>query len=329
MMRQSLITIDEARRLIASGRPLLLAADETALAQLPAGRWIAGTIPYFMAAAGGVTSRDRVFVTELPDEVAEVEIRTYDATSLRDLYSDAPANGFTVLIIPAGSVAHQAFALEAPTYRGFGVHPLVGWIAGVHLDELGTRTAKAFSGEARDADPTRAVAMHVHLPPTRAVEVGIVNLFHQGTGDTIKFAESGFSVGEAIINGERRNLAAYIRERGLDTRCPLVADYYGVGINVSIQAVDSDRVVFYAPVFADIEYRHASPVADYVAEFDAAMPQGSDIAFSCNCILNYLYSNLEGRRTSGVVGPATFGEIAYQLLNQTLVYMTLVDVTRS
>jgi hypothetical protein len=326
-MRQTLLTIEEATRLITTGRPLLLAADETALAKLPAGRWIAGTIPYFMAAEGGVTSRDRVFVTELPDEVLRTEIRSYDATSLRDLYREAPRNGFTVLIVPAGSPAHQAFALEAPTYQEFGVHPLVGWIAGVHLDELATRSAKAFSGEGRRDDPTLAVAMHVHLPPDRAVEIGIVNLFQQGTGDSITFTESGFSASEAIINGERRNLAAYVRDRGLDTRCPLVADYYGVGVNVSIQSVEEDRVVFYAPVFAGIEYRHASPVGDYVASFNAAMPHEGAIAFSCNCILNYLYSNLEGRSTGGVVGPVTFGEIAYQLLNQTLVYMTLVEIS--
>jgi hypothetical protein len=321
-----LLTIDEASRLIATGRPLLLAADETALAQLPSGRWIAGTIPYFMAADGGVTSRDRVFVTELPDELTATEIRSYDAASLAEIYAQAPANGFTVLIIPAGSEAHQAFALQAPTYRGFGVHPLVGWIAGVHLDELGSRAPKAFSGEDRDGDPSRAVAIHVHLPSHRAVDVGIVNLFQQGAGDAITFLDTGFSVGDAIINGERRNLAGYIRERGLDTRCPLVADYYGVGVNVSIQAVEADRVVFYAPVFTDIEYRHAAPVGDYVTEFTAVMPRATSIAFSCNCILNYLYSGLEGRRTGGVVGPVTFGEIAYQLLNQTLVYMTLVDV---
>ena len=48
-------------------------------------------------------------------------------------------------------------------------------------------------------------------------------------------------------------------------------------------------------------------------------------AFTCNCILNYVHSSLEGRRTGDVVGPMTFGEIAYQLLNQTLVYVTVSD----
>ena len=46
--------------------------------------------------------------------------------------------------------------------------------------------------------------------------------------------------------------------------------------------------------------------------------------FSCNCILNYLYGELEGKVTEGMYGPVTFGEIAYQLLNQTLVYVRIV-----
>jgi hypothetical protein len=66
-------------------------------------------------------------------------------------------------------------------------------------------------------------------------------------------------------------------------------------------------------------------VADYVSAFESRLKTlaPGNIVFSCNCILNYLYSQLEGRRTGGIVGPITFGEIAYQLLNQTLVYLEI------
>ena len=50
------------------------------------------------------------------------------------------------------------------------------------------------------------------------------------------------------------------------------------------------------------------------------------ILFSCNCILNYQYAELEGEKTKGFTGPVTFGEVAYQLLNQTMVYLTIDDV---
>ena len=112
----------------------------------------------------------------------------------------------------------------------------------------------------------------------------------------------------------------------VDTRLPLVADYCGAMINVSIKGVDAaaKRVDFYAPVFPGVEYRIAAPVGDYVNGFQAALPKlDTGITFSCNCILNFLYSNLEGKRTASITGPITFGEIGYQLLNQTLVYLTI------
>jgi hypothetical protein len=40
-------------------------------------------------------------------------------------------------------------------------------------------------------------------------------------------------------------------------------------------------------------------------------------------VLNYLHGSLEGRRTGALQGPMTFGEIAYQLLNQTLVQINI------
>jgi hypothetical protein len=68
-------------------------------------------------------------------------------------------------------------------------------------------------------------------------------------------------------------------------------------------------------------------VADYVKSFAASMPAGSvNTAFSCNCILNYLYADLEGKKTGSITGPITFGEIAYQLLNQTLTYLEILEV---
>ena len=47
--------------------------------------------------------------------------------------------------------------------------------------------------------------------------------------------------------------------------------------------------------------------------------------FSCNCILNYLYGELEGKKIDNISGPITFGEIGYQLLNQTLTFLYIED----
>lgn len=45
--------------------------------------------------------------------------------------------------------------------------------------------------------------------------------------------------------------------------------------------------------------------------------------FSCNCILNYMYAGLEGERPGDMTGPVTFGEIAYVLLTQSMVYLVV------
>ena len=131
------------------------------------------------------------------------------------------------------------------------------------------------------------------------------------------------------INGKPANLADYIIAKGIDTEFPLVGDYCGCPVNVSIQNVDpvTHCVDLYAPVFPGVDYRFAEPVKDYARAF--AKVAGTDHAepdFACNCILNFLYGKLEGKKTGNVTGPITFGEIAHQLLNQTLVRMYLRDV---
>jgi hypothetical protein len=157
----------------------------------------------------------------------------------------------------------------------------------------------------------------------------IINPFRPGTGDTIVFESEGFtSSGDCRIAGEPANLARYIRENAINTKLPLIADYNGALINVSIQSVDHETgtVKFYAPVFSGVAYRFAEPIADYVEAFDSAGQTGADgLVFSCNCILNYLYAELEGERTGNFTGPVTFGEIAYMLLNQTVVYLKIID----
>ena len=91
------------------------------------------------------------------------------------------------------------------------------------------------------------------------------------------------------------------RRTKLDLRLPLVADRSGEMINVSFQALDeaARSVTFYAPVLERMEYRQAAPIGDYRAAFAGRVNSlGISPAFSCNCILNYLYGNLEGKQES-------------------------------
>ena len=321
-----LVSIGVASELINGGGYLVIAGDEGALRQLPKGNWIGGTIPYFMAEQGGTVTRDQVFVNAVEVFDAPPTLRLYDVEALPQLCRNAPENGYTIIVVPAFGPCHSAFAENAPNYEEMFMKPLIGWVAGVHLDDLGRTTPKVVLGSSGEFSDQQVVAIDVPLPPGKYAHVDIVNLFRPGDGDRISFASTGFSATDCQINGKSANLAEYLTAVQADPRLPLVADYCGAMINVSIKGVDvaAGRVDFYAPVFPGMDYRIAAPVGDYVSGFQAALPKlETGITFSCNCILNFLYSGLEGKRTAGITGPISFGEIAYQLLNQTLVYLTV------
>lgn len=324
---EGLMPIAAAAELIQQGKFLCIAGDEQALCQLPPGHWIGGTIPYFMSGAGGCSRRDQVFVNEIATWGEAPRLRFYDANTLPQLCRNAPESGFSIIIVPAFSEAHASFARNAPNYEDMYLKPLIGWVAGVHLDDLGRIAPKVINGQSGEFSEQCAVVMDVPLPAGKFAQIDIVNLFAQGDGDSISFDDTGFSAGMCRINGEAANFADYLASRDIDTRLPLVADYSGAMINVSIKAVlaAEKKVEFYAPVFPGLAYKIARPVPDYVAAFRDALPDGGRrIDFSCNCLLNYLYSELEGKQTA-LTGPMTFGEIAYQLLNQTLVYLSISD----
>jgi hypothetical protein len=323
--------IAEIREKLSSGKRLLLAGDEEILKRVPYGAWIGGTIPYFMTEEGGQSTRNQIYVTELPEYIEIVSVKVYDKTTISNVYSDIPSNGFSIIIMPASSATHLEFALNAPKYQDFASRPLIGWISGVHLNDVGKLKPKVILGGMNKVLEDGAVVCHLRLPDTHIAELGIVNIFEQGSGDTIVFPETGFTIHEVAVNGVKTNFADYIIEKHLDTKLPLVADYFGTMVNVSFQSVDKEKreVHLYAPVFAGMAYKHAKPINDYVDQFTSQVPAflNQQAVFSCNCILNYQYSGLEGKKVGEITGPATFGEVAYQLLNQTMVYVKVTNLT--
>jgi hypothetical protein len=310
-----------AAELIARGESLVIAGDAGLLASLPRGQWIGGTIPYFMGPRGGECSLREVFVTRVAGAGDPPRICGYDVSRLAQVCTDAPDNGYSIIILPAFSAVHAHYARHAPGFEDMFMKPIVGWVSGVHLDALGEARPLVFDGTRGTAESDMALVMHVPLPDDRHAQVDIINGMRPGNGPVLQFEHTGFCAGAVRVDGVERNLAEYLVEAGIDTRLPLVADYCGAMINVSIRQVDREagRVDFYAPVFADTDYRVA---AGATPELAADAGRGS--SFSCNCILNYLHGGLAGRRTGAFTGPMTFGEIAYLLLNQTLVHLRVV-----
>ena len=213
--------------------------------------------------------------------------------------------------------------------------PLLGWASGVDISETKTCSPKVFAGTSEPLSD-EAVAIHVSLSRGRLAHLEIINLFVPGDGDVIRFPHEGFSCdADCTINGRRANFASYIAALGIDIKLPLVANYNGTMVNISIQSVDAvtGKVQFYAPVFPGVEYRIANPMEDYTTRFEQYMEieqcmqdaGACETVFSCNCILNFLYAGLQGKKTGSLIGPVTFGEIAYMLLNQTLVCLKVTD----
>ena len=319
-----LISTQAAIELIKSGAILSIAGPEAELDQLPAGHWIGGTIPYFLVPEGGKVVREgQVFVTDISGNGA-VTFASYGPDELEHISGRCPDNGIAITIIPAGSKTHQNFAQDAATYENAFLKPTVGWISGVHLSELGSVTPKVYSGKTKSKSDDCAVVAYVALPEDKLPSIEILNLFEPDNADLLQFNSNGFEVTEVLVNGTPTNFAAYIRSRGLENgQLPLVGDYTGARINVSLQNVGEagGEVRLYAPVFPGIDYHFARPIGDYAQSFRekiGAQPLDG-LVLSCNCILNFLYGGLEGKAIGGAAGPTTFGEIAYQLLNQTMV----------
>jgi hypothetical protein len=320
-----LTALSDACELIASGRPYLVAGDASQLVRLPKGQWIGGTTPYFMARGGGVMDRERVFVTPLESPIASTSIRIYRKSELENLVNDYPSQGCSFIILPAGSSTQLQFARDCAGWLGLFNSPLVGWNAGVLLDELAHRSPMVFDGTTLQSYDDAAAVLHATLEPGHVARVEIINAFQQGRGDIITFPRSGFVVTDCLVNGQPHNLADYLESNAIDTRWPLVADYAGAQINVSFQGVDTSpkQVRLYSPVFEGVEYRLAEPIANLAEFFGKEFAaRRAKPAFSCNCILNFLYAELEGRHTGEAMGPITFGEVAYIQLNQTLVYVS-------
>ncbi|MBN9663907.1 MAG: hypothetical protein J0H49_37250 [Acidobacteria bacterium] len=314
-------SIEEVSQEIRHGTPLLLAGNEKALRSLPRGNWIAGTTAYFMDRKGGVCSRDRIFATPLPACVSAARVRTYSENTLPHVLDDAPENGYTTLILPAGSPVHTAYARGAAQFPGMFVKPVAGWVSGSSLDGSRKLSPKVLDGTTGVCSRGQAVAMHVELPPGKLAELEIVNVFRPGSGPGLHFPQTGFETSTCLVDGSAVPFAQYLDSTQSDMRLPLTADYNGAIVNVSIQSVDTRTgvVKFFGPVFEGVEYRLAAPLPGYGSAFDGLIEDRGETAFACNCVLNYLYCHLEGRAAGTITGPVTYGEIANLLLNQTLV----------
>ena len=315
-----LTTLENTVSLINAGKVLLIAGDDTLLSKLPQGKWIAGTTPYFITEEGGIKTKEKLFVNEV-DYAKDVKVGVYGKYNVFQIVEDCYENGLTGLVLPYGADVTTKYAKEAPEVEELLMHPTVGWVSGFDLDT--DSVAKVYDGTTGKSYTDKAVAMHIELPEGKTAMINIVNIFEDDKTDpVITFPDNELEVTKCFVNGQEVIFSEYIEKKGINTQMPLVADYNGAYINTSIKSVGNGKVGLYAPVFRGHEYRFATPVSNYAESLKNKIEAAGATkpVFSCNCILNYLYGELEGKKTPPYAGPITFGEIAYQLINQTLVY---------
>ena len=322
MSNNQILTLEETRALIEQGNLLLIAASQDLLDQLPAGQWLGGTIPYFMTAEGAKKDLNRLFVSNLTQVAASASIKSYSAQEFEQLLADRPKNGFSYIALPVFSEVHKAYAVEINQYETLYDSPILGWITGKDLDasEQDDQFPAVYHGPTATCLANKAVLMHIELPKTQYAEIEIYNPYEQANGDSIQFLENDFSAGEVLINNEKQNFAHYCRAEKIKGQLPVVANYSGALVNIDIERIDEDRVYFYGPVSSDQVYHWAKDINYNPQAFLKAMPKEEAIT-AFNCISIYSNFQLEGEQIGNYGGPFTFGEIAYILLNQTLVLL--------
>ena len=320
-----LCNLKEASDLVSTGRPLLIAGNAGALRKLPRGNWMGGTTPYLMAGGKSGESGDGLLVTCMPDGAEFLEIQRYGVGGVGYVLSDSPSEGFTVVVMPLGAEVQQYFSKEANGVKGLLEKTIVGWISGVVGNRLNERP-QVFYGPTGHGIEDEIVAMHVKLPAHLAPCVDVINIFEEGDGDSIAFVSDGFTATYAIVNGESVSFAKYLAEQRINLSLPLVTTVNGRRYNVSLGGYDTDsgRVNFYAPVFHDIVYKFARPVADPLQALRNALPANDDsVVFGCLCTGNYMDGALADYSGNRFEGPVSYGEIAYLMTNQCIVRLRI------
>lgn len=321
-----LLSFEKTSELIKRGAVLAVAGAPKLLRTLPRGRWIGGTTYYFVDTRGGLKSDQELFVTDLTN-VGGTNFHVYHAADVARIVPDAPGEGFSLVIVPAASDSLREFAEKGHSTEAL-FKAVVGWVAGTDVSAVDAPKPFVIDGRDGRTFEDAVVAAHVLLPPGKVASIQILNPFESRDGSVLRFSRIGFNATECTVDGKPARLADFLHAQNYgDGRLPLIGDFSGAAINASIRSINraSGQVDFYAPVFPHVDYHLAKPIENYAQVFAEKAKQLPETAaiFGCNCILNYLFGDLEGHAPIHPPGPITFGEVGHQLLNQTFVMLTV------
>jgi hypothetical protein len=327
-MSKFIYTVDEANKLINEGKKLVVAGSNNYLKLLDKGNWIGGTSYYCISEGSGIGDKDFLFIQEIPQYCEEIKIIYYDLNNLKHIYADMYDNGFSVIIIPYESKMHFKYPVEIINYPFFATKPLIGWIAGIKLNNS-TMKAFIYDGSGKDCYSEGAIVMHVKLPENKLADVKVCNIFEPAGEHELEFLEEGFNVTTVSIDGEKYNFVDYIKTHNIDIRFPIVGTLSNAIPTISsFKAIDEEKkiVKLYAPVYKGIKYDLAKQSENYFNMLIDHIPNENNFILPYLCILHFIYGELDKKCDIKVPdAPTTFGEIAHVLVNQTLTYLTIYD----
>lgn len=328
-MERKLYTKQEVIKFISEEKKMVLSASENMLDQLPKGDWIGGTSPYFMDIDGGKITKEKIFVDDLTGVAIDFKIETYDKDNIKNIALNSFKNGFTVLIIPLDSEVGNEFGINSLTYDKIFDNPIVGHVAGFDIAKAGEESPKVYNGQSNEKITNNGVAIHIELPENKVARVEILNLFSiDKSSPEIKFPKNSFTQSECSINGKKENIAEFFNKINHKEGTPIISDCNGAIINRDVREINLEKkeVTFYTPIYHDDVYYLSNKIDDFQKSFDENLKtENVNIPYSCVCVSYYFNANLENKKiqTEGVFA---FGEIAFQLLNQTLVFLEIDEV---
>lgn len=328
-MERKLYSKQDVEKFISAGNKMVLTADENILKQLPKGNWVGGTTPYFMDKKAGIITKELIFVDDFTEIAVDFKIEQFSKENIQNIALNAYENGFSVLILPLDAPVYYEFALNSLTYQQIFQNPVVGYVAGFDFADFGNATAKVINGQTLQMSENEAIALHIQLPENKIARAEILNLDTIApNSDTIVFEKTSFVQSDCFINGKKRNLAEYLFETKYKETAPrpLIANTNGALINRDIKNIDLEKkeVSFFSPVYAQDKYYLTNIIVDYQTLFNFELTKIElKPLYTAICVSYYLLGNFENKKIN-IEGVFAFGEIAYQLLNKTLV-MLIID----
>ena len=333
-MSNRLFKKEEVVDLIKAGHVMLLSGSDKALAGLPAGKWIAGTTPYFMDGVGKV-DEENIFVDDFTSIAKDAKVAVFDTTNIHEIATKGFGNGFIVMSLPIDTEIYFQFSNNSLEYEGIYDNPLVGFVACCNFNDYGNfGSLKTFVGAGTDGKllPDKAVALYVELPDNITARAEIINL------DTIDydtpkvvFPKTSFFQSDCLIDGKPGNIAEYMENyvkprMGGKGYTQMITSQNGALINRDPKVVDMEKgtASFFSPAYAGDEYYLVKPGNDYLKMFnDALKAKGNTEVVACfSCISYFFGGSFEGKSICKN-GCYAFGEIAFQLLNKTIVTLEI------